>query len=913
MTAGRPEGDRLSAQISSHKLFAPPSFRGVVSRRAILDRVFAETSVRTFLFQGPAGHGKSTLLQQVMSDCQQRGSLTGWLSFDDADNDMRRFTSHFDALLDGICGETQGSARRPNPAGPRARRSDAAIERLLQLGRPVALFLDELQELSNPAILGFFRDLLERLPDRITVFFGSRALPDLGLARLLVNGRAIVLRADELRFSTSEAAQFFAEAHDLGVKQDEVAEIHRQTEGWPAALQLFRLSLASPSVRAALGDLGGYRPRELADYLADNVLSLQTPRIREFLLRTSLLTRLSAPLCDALLGWQDSQSILLFLERNGLFLRSLDSELRWFKYHTLFSGFLLEQLRESDPEALRELHGRAAHWFHAHGFHDEAMHHAVESGEFGFAANVMNLWSTRLVAEGHLTTVERWYDRLPLDEIEPRRDLAVKIAYALSFLRRHRKLRPLMDALDAAGEPSSTPSAHAGNPDVVRTMVALLFDDIPRAFELARSIEVDVPDADPFRAFELSAACNVLGYSSASAGDYESAREYVMRSRAYSDRAHARFSGGYSVAVAGINLLVQGELQEAIERFRAGLAEQHADADTSVASASLVSCYVLALYDADELAAAEALFAQFHDVIREGVLLDFLAVAYVSMARIYDARGASPKALELLDEAENIGHLTGWPRLIRIVDRERVRRHLLRGERDRAQLIASRIPHRPEFVLPEGWALFSEDSEGEAIGQIRLLIHRGNADEALQKLAHEYEVALRHGRVRRQIKLRILEALAQAQRGRARPAYAALRQALQLAEPHGFVRSFLDEGDEVQKLLREIYPSLQETGADRAAAGSEGLLHFAARLLGTSAPTAAELAGGPSPPMTEALTDGEKNILAFLARGVSNKVIAAELFVSENTVKFHLKNIYGKLGASSRLQAINAARRMGLV
>lgn len=911
MTAGRPEGDRPSAQISSHKLFAPPSFRGVVSRRAILDRVFAETSVRSFLFQGPAGHGKSTLLQQVMSACQQRGSLTGWLSFDDADNDMRRFTSHFDALLDSVCGEQPGGPRRPNPAGPRARRSDAAIERLLQLGRPVALFLDEFQELDNPAILGFFRDFLERLPDRLTVYLGSRALPDLGLARLLVNGRALVLRADELRFSTHEAEQFFAEARDLGVKQDEVAAIHKQTEGWPAALQLFRLSLASPSVRGALGDLGGYRPRELADYLADNVLSLQTPRIREFLLRTSLLTRLSAPLCDALLDWQDSQSILLFLERNGLFLRSLDSELRWFKYHTLFSGFLLEQLSESDPQALRELHSRAAHWFHAHGFHDEAMHHAIEAGEFAFAANVMNLWSTRLVAEGHLMTVERWYDRLPLDEIGPRRDLAVKIAYALSFLRRHRKLRPLMEVLETPVSGPASSGSLSANPDVVRTMVALLFDDMPRAFELARSINVRVPDAEPFRAFELSAACNVLGYRSSSNGDYESAREYVMLSRAYSDRAHALFSGGYSVAIAGTNLLIQGELQQAVERFRAGLAEQHADADTSVASASLVSCYLMALYDADELTAAEALFAQFHDVIRDGVLLDFMAVAYISMARIYDARGASPKAVELLDEAENIGHLTGWPRLIRFIDRERVRRHLLRGERDRAQLIASRIPQRPEFVLPDDALLFSEDCEGEAIGQIRLAVHRGNGEEALQRLAPELESAQRRGRVRRLIKLHILEALAQSQRGRARPAYVAMRHALQLAEPRGFIRSFLDEGDEVQKLLREVYPSLQESG--HAANSGDGLLHFAARLLGTAVPSADELASGTPPALTEALTDGEKNILAFLARGVSNKVIASELFVSENTVKFHLKNIYGKLGASSRLQAINAARRMGLV
>lgn len=899
MSTERPEGFRPSARVDSHKLFPPPASRGAVPRRAILDRLAADTGVRAVLLQAPAGHGKSTLLQQIMSQCHQRGDSSGWLSFEDADNDLRRFNGHFDSLLDAICGDSS-----PARTSPTTSRPDAVIARLLRHPAPVALFFDEFQELGNPAILRFFRELLERLPERLTVFIGARALPDagagLGLSRLLVNGRALVLHADELRFSNAEAAQFFAEAGELGIGASEIAAIHRQTEGWPAALQLFRLSLASPSVRGALGDLGGYRPRELADYLADNVLALQTPRIREFLLRTSLLTRLSAPLCDALLGSSDAQGILQFLERSGLFLHSLDPERRWFRYHGLFSAFLLEQLRESDPQALRELHLRAARWYATQGLHDAAMHHAVEAGEPGLAVEVMERWSGDLVAQGHLATVERWYDRLPLDLVVQRRALAVKIAYALSFRRRHRKLRPLMQLLDAPGE-----QLGAGNPDVVETMVALLFDDIPRAFALAGEIDVGDDRGDPFRAFELSAACNVLAYRATAAGDYESARQQVMRSRAYSERAHARFSGGYSVAVTGINLLVQGELAAALERFRAGLADAQDDADASVAAAALVCCYIMALYDAEQLDAADALFTRFHDMIRDGVLLDFLGVAYQFMSRIHERRGNAALAVELLDEAENIGHLANWPRLVRMVDRERVRRHLLRGERERAQLIASRIPPQPEFMLPEGWLLFSDDSEGEAIGQIRLLIHCGRADEALPRLADELAQAGRHGRIRRLIKLHILEALAQAQRGRARPAYTAMRQALQLAAPHGFVGMFLDEGVEVTRLLREIYPSLREPGAEREA-GNGSLPDFARRLLDDGAEAADAL-------VAEKLTEGEKTLLAFLAQGVSNKIIAAELFVSENTVKFHLKNIYAKLGVGSRVQAINAARRMGLL
>lgn len=911
MTTSRPEGDRPWAQIDAHKLFAPPRYRGAVQRQQILSPILVEPALRIVVFHAPAGHGKSTLLQQAKSVCESQGRITGWLSFDDADNDMRRFTHHLDALVRQVCNTVEAYGDHA-ASGTQARRrlAETVIARLLRLDAPVALFLDEFQALSNPAILSFFRELLERLPEPITLFIGSRAMPDLGLSRLLVRGHARLLHAEQLQFTQSETASFFAEAQDLAIREDEVEAIQKQTEGWPAALQLYRLSLANPNVRQSLGDLSGYRPRELAEYLADNVLDLQPPRIRSFLLRTSLLTRLSAPLCDALLGWQDSQSILLFLERSGLFLRNLDSDLRWFRYHGLFSGFLQEQLRQSDPQQMRELHARAAHWHHAHGQHEEAMHHAVEAGEFTFAVEIMNHWCVRLVSEGHLYTVERWYDRLPLDQIGHRKELVIKIAWALSFLRRHRKLYPLLDLLAADPSEAAKPPGEAASA-VVRCMVALQFDDVPGAFALARQVPVREADPDAFRAFELGAACNVMAYSVSSAADYEGAREYLVLARAYNEKAQARFSGGYTQAMVGANLLLQGELMEAMERFRAGLSG-HDSSEQSVASASLVSCYLMALYEADDLSAAEALFTQYHDIIRDGVLLDFVMTAYRSAARVQEALGHWSKAGEMLDEAEGIAHLANWPRLLRAVEWERVRRYLLRGETDRAQLIASRIPKKPEFVLPDGGILFSLDSEDDAIGQIRLAVHRSETDIALRLLTDELSGAPSAGRIRRQIKLLILEALAYQRRGNSKPAFRSLRRALQLAEPRGFIRCFLEEGDAVKDLLGEIYPSLQDAqnGAEPVDAG---LHRFASRLLGRVGGLTQAAPPAVKPIAADALTDSERNILAFLARGASNKEMANRLFVSENTVKFHLKNIYSKLDAGSRLQAINTARRMGLV
>jgi LuxR family maltose regulon positive regulatory protein len=892
-----------AAEVFTHKFFAPPSYPGAVYREALLQRVFREPGYGAVVVQAPAGHGKSTLLQQAKTESEKRDALTAWLTLDEADNDLSRLSVHLQALAETL-GEATVEAPEEQPVA-RRRLSDWIATRLVQFDRPVHLFLDEFQALTNRAALTVFRDLLDRIPENVTIFIGSRAVPEIGLSRMVVNNHALMLRAEDLRFSPDEAEQFFSQAQELSVNREELDAIYRRTEGWPAALQLFRLSLVSPSVRRSLGDLGAYRPRELAEYLTDNVLGLQPPRIQEFLRRTSVLTRLSAPLCDHVTGWQDSQSILLFLERSGLFLRSLDSDLRWFKYHTLFSSFLAEQARGESPDRLAAEHRSAAQWFYDHEMFEDAIHHAIAARDYGFATDTMNRWCDRLIADAHLATVERWSDALPLDEIARRPDLAVKIAWALVFLRRHHKLRPILATLDRQGD---------GAPDtrVVRSMLALVLDDMPEAFSLVERIDLVDPQPDPFRAFELGAAANASGYRALCAGDFATAEEHLALARRYATRGDAPFSGGYTVAVVGMALMMQGRLPESLTRFQAGLAEQHLDLDKSVASASMVACYVQALYESNALETAESMFTQFHDLIMDAVLLDFLAVGYVAMARTQDARGNPGRAEEVLGELDEIAHTAGWPRLTRIAAWERVRRALIVGDVDRAQALASRIPRQPEFVLPEGWLIFSEAIEGDGIGRIRLALHGGQLDEAAALLAPELELAQRQNRVYRLIKLLILDALLQHRRGQPNPARRSLHRALQLAAPGNFLRLFLDEGEALLPMLRDEAAAL----AADTAPDTLQLREFVPRILeaaGQHTELTTRAPGDTGFQPLEPLTEREKQILVYLANGVSNKEMARRIFVSENTVKFHLKNIYSKLAVSSRLQAINAARQMGLL
>ncbi len=896
-------------EASAYKLFAPPVYPGAIRRDAILARIFGDTSLRVILLQGPAGHGKSTTLQQIKSEYQTRAWLTSWLTLDDADNDPRRFAIHIRAAIDSVCsaGTADAAGRDMDQHVRGARRADWALDRLSRLGKPVALFLDEFQAIRNPLFIGFFRDLFDRVPENVRIFVGSRSLPEVGLAKLLVNNVALVLRADDLRFSPEEVASFFSGSRDLRISSQEIGAIYQRTEGWPAALQLYRLTLASPEVRSSLGDLSSDSPRELAEYLADNVLTLQPPRIQKFLLRTSLLTRLNAELCNAVTGRTDSQQILLDLERSGLFVRSLDADCRWFKYHGLFSTIMAENLRKISEETVSEVHQIAAQWHLSHSFYEEVVYHASGCRDFTLAANTLNIWASQLVASGQLMTVERWFERIPLERILERPSLVIKVAYALIFLRRESRLRPLMEFLqrhETAGEIVLTTS-----PRVALSMAAVLEDNLPAAVELADPLRLDDREAHGFAAFEIGAASNLLSYRDLATGEFEAARKRLALARMCNDRGHATFSGGYTLAMSGVCQIFQGHLREAIERLHKQMSEASAHMDGSFASAASASCYIWALYEANDLDAVEAAYTRYHDNIAESVIPDFIAFAHIAMSRTFDARGRPDKALEVLDEFERIGHDSGWARLIGMADWERVRRALLVGDLERARAISAHTA-AARHPFPKSWIAISEDLEGETLGRIRLAVHTLDGTAAGNRIAHE--LRRQPHRVYRQIKLYLMDALLKQRAGMNNAAHRSLRNAIQLAKPGRYIRCFIDEGEGIIELLREVYQRIFRSSSGEEV-GSEVSKAFIEELLAASGLDLNRDSAKTDKPASRPLSDREKEMLAYLAGGVSNREMAQRLFVSENTVKFHLKNVYSKLGVANRLQAINAARQMGLL
>ncbi|WP_022977608.1 LuxR C-terminal-related transcriptional regulator [Nevskia ramosa] len=910
MIPGAQAAANAEAEVYSHKLFAPTSYTGAIQRKEVLQRALRSSTARVVFLQAPAGHGKTTALQQLKSLCESEGCRTGWLSFDDADNDTRRFSVHLQAVVASLIGDDAMDAPPAGDedfAGPKLRtRTDWIVDRLLKIGAPVAIFLDEFQVLTNKSLLAFFRELFEHVPANVRIFVGSRSVPDIGMAKLLVNNQTTLLRADDLRFSRSEVEQFFASSGAIEISREEVESVYLHTEGWPAAIQLFRLSLANPDVRRTLADFGASRPRELAEYLTDSVLSLQPPDDQEFLLRTSLLGRMCAPLCDEVTGRSRSQDTLLRLERSGLFIRSLDAELRWFKYHALFSTFLAEQLRSETPEIAYEVHQRAAAWHYRNGNYEEAVHHALEYGDAELAADALNIWASNLVSRAHLMTVERWFSRLPLEVTLSRRELVVKVAYALTFLRRYSEMRKIELVLERDADlPPVATGCHCG---IVLSMAAMSRNEVAKAFAILENVDVRNREMVGFGAFEYGAAANLLAYQAITCGDFERGRELIAIARDHNERSQATFSGGYTVAIDSMGYLLRGQIDEAQIRLRTGMAEHQPELDKSFASAAIASCYAIVLYEANELDGLEAMAGAHLQAIADSTLPDWMLTAYLAVARGHDARGRSNKCSEVLDEAEAICRANGWTRLVSTLNWERVRRSLLTGDAVRANKIAASI-RADKLPQPEGWLPFAEEIEGEILGRIRLAIHGGDLAQATELISAEMADA--SGRAYRLIKLHLLEATLQHRKGQRNASHRSLRKALQLAEPGGYVRVMLDEGNDVINLLQEEYSALQasvgggETRLGPSRVYLELLLNAAGRSLSTSS------ASGQRP--LEALTDREKEILVFLANGVSNKEMAGRIFVSENTIKFHLKNIYSKLAVSSRVQAITAGRQLGLI
>jgi LuxR family transcriptional regulator, maltose regulon positive regulatory protein len=892
----------MTVPLLTTKFHIPPARARLVPRPRLQQRLAEALSCEhsLILISAPAGFGKTTLL----SDWLQQLSLpTAWLSLDDADNDVARFLAYVSSALQNLYPEAEGF---PSPI-PAAARPDteswltALINDLSSTAQSGVLVLDDYHVIDNTTVHQALAFLVEHLPTQLHLVIASRIEPPLPLARLRARQQLIELRAADLSFTPIEAAAFLNDIMRLDLNPIDIAALEERTEGWIAGLQMAALSLQgrvdrSGFVRAFTGS-----HRFVLDYLIEEVLERQPHDVQDFLLHTSILDQLTAALCAAVTGRADSQVVLQQLEQANLFIVPLDDERRWYRYHRLFADLLRSRLLQTQPDLVPVLQQRAGEWYARNGLLAEAMQAAVAAGDVDRVARLAEENVIALMDHGELSKLADWMNAVPPEVMRARPWLCVAHAWAALYTGQMAAVEPcLQEAERVLQEQGANQDARlVGHIATLRSNVALLTGADDQAVELACDALQALSDKDYLA---RGCALRVLGLTYRTDGDLETAlillREAGDMNRLAGD-SHLALTVAYDLARTEF---LHGDLQQSYATCQEGLrlVEDHRRRGggqlpaTGYIYASLgrVLCEQNALEAAANYAHASVALS------RHWELAEVLADCYVDLAFVLQARDELDGALDAIRAAKQIAlRLSDW--YVAAIETYEARVLVARGDLAAVAGWAAKQQSMRDF----GRDLYTAHS-GLILARLYIAQHRyGEALPVLEQVLKSSESVQAIDHV---LEALVLEALVLQGQHRIDRAVSVLQRALVLGEPRGYVRMFIDEGAPLADLLRQ-------------AAARGGTIDYVQRLLVTLQadqdrrerrrhPSAAQVQ-----PLSEPLTDRELEVLRLTAIGQSNDVIAATLVISSETVKKHLKNIYGKLEVHSRLAAVNRAREAGLL
>ena len=887
------------------KLSPPSVSASQVERAAIHALVGAAPGARLVLVRGPAGFGKTTAMIQMRRQIEARGAATAWLTLDLADNDASRFLSCLDGAVAHLVagGAPDAPAARP-PVSPRdvvLRLADA----LADFQSPFALFLDDFEHVQDPVVLGLVREILVQLPRNGQLVIGSRTLPALGLGQLRGRGQMLDIDASHLRFSLPEAAEFLQQRRHLPLQPEQLSTLHRKTEGWGAALWLASVALER---RSSYGEFIAHfsgSNQAVTQYLADDVLAQQPPALRDFLLSTSILRYLDAPLCDALTGRGDSAGLLRQLDGANLFLTPIDGEPISYRYHGLFADFLQAQLASERPGEAERLHLTAARWFDAQGRPVPAIDHAIAAGATADAVRLLARHAQELLAQGRIRLLTRWFDALPEAALHRHPDLQAVRAWALCMMRGPGEALALLERCESRQADSP---ASAGSIVALRPVLLAMMDDYEQASAIGGAALAAVPAGDTFAHTVLT---NAMANVYSVLGQYRQARQLLGAARLRQGLSGA-FNAMYSEAVEGIIDLHEGRIRQAGARFRMALRASHQGSyGQAHGNAWAGVLHANALYEADDCGQAEHLLNIYLPLAISAGIQDHMISAHVTLSRIAFQRGDVDLAFQTLTELEYLGHRRNLPRLVAGARLERARVYLLQGHLDAAATELERADDRELWLRLGGLRLLAHDIEYLELGHLRWQIAAGRHAAALPLLEREIAAALDASRHRRVLALRLLRAVALHRQGDLRAAHGEFGALLRAACNEGAFHLILDEGPAAGALLRSYMTGTCQGRPDQ---GDPLLAEYLQRLLQGFGPAAeAEASAAPGATLVEPLTRQELRVLALLAEGYSNIAIGEKIFVSANTVRTHLRGINAKLGATSRTQAVAVARRLGVI
>lgn len=892
------------------------------------------------LLSAPAGYGKTTLLHEWLSakaegypsrDSVHPSSVilppwrVAWLTLDEMDNDPNRFWAYVILSLQAIrdeLGETAlAQLRSPQPP-PIQEIFPSLLAEMDSFQDHGILVLDDYHLITSAVIHGSLTHFLENLPPNLHLVVSARSDPPLPIAKLRARGQVIELRADELRFTPDEAAAFLNQAMPVALSPGQAAALGERTEGWVAGLQMAALSMQGRDAEHVDGFIRAFAGthRFIMDYLLEEVLAREPEPVQSFLLQTSILRRLTGPLCDMVVGSPGGQEMLEQLEKSNLFVVPLDDNRRWYRYHHLFADLLQARLHESGSDHVAQLCSRAAEWCEREGYIADAVGYALEAKDYAWAAGLIaRHWSAK-TGEGEIETVWSWVNALP--ESVVRNSAAVSVVYCwLLWLKGEvRLIEPhLVDAERAAALEKLSTEAE-GNVSMpaelaaLRSFVARHGNDHEAAVAHAeRALQVAPRDLPPLISGQLHTALFV-----ALASAYEGAGDLAKAAGAYAETIRLGRIGRTATGIAVVFLLgrvlwILGRLRETEAACRDALEYIEEQGMSRLPAAGILHVALAeVLIERNDLQAAEDRLSRGMELGRRTGRLNAVHNAAHARMRLCLARQDMRGAMAAIQEAISaLGETKRplWGELFALKATILVRQECLTEALE---------------TIEEAERLVGDDhgvtGQTVALAAHRVRLAQSKSDEAIARLTRSLVTAEKSGRLGAATEMHILRSLALARLGDAQKAEADLERALALAEPEAYLRLFLDEGQPMQLLLTQW---LAQAGAGR-------IRDYAFRVLSQfdSEPHAVRKpgarAGDPSAnlrlrsrpgsrsALVEPLTPREIQVLRLIYAGDSNRAIADKLVITTSAVKKHTGNILGKLGATNRVQAIVKARQLGL-
>jgi len=891
----------MSTPLLKTKLHIPSSPVNLVNRQALNERLENNLCGQMTLIAAPAGFGKTTFISSWVHSVQHPVT---WVSLDESENDPTLFWAYLvSGFQDTIPDDKFLSQINITKLPPIKTLLAYLINILAEVDGKVILVLDDYHLISNPQIHNDFSYLIDHQPQSLHIILVTRADPPLPIAKLRGRGLLTELRAIDLRFSKAEIKLFLNDLMMLALADADINALEKRTEGWIIGLQLAAISMQGRKDKNEFVTAFSGGHHFILEYLTEEVLNCLSKERRHFLLKTSILDQLCDSLCNEALDMHGSGEMLIGLQRDNLFINSLDDDHFWFRYNHLFVDLLGNLLRkEFSPEQIYEIHLRASKWYQKNGYGAESIEHSMQAKEFERAISLIEQAASETMLHGRLTTLLHWLDALPEDLLDTHPRLRFYQAWALSLSGQPKIAEQIL--LDAKSTLEDLPNSQEnlalrGELAALLTGIITYSNDPPKIIQEAQEALTYLPEENLISRSRVYIA---LGTAYAYSDENEKAAQFYQQARDLALQGKNPFLATAAIEMlAGMQIYHQGQLYEAEKNLQQALALGKTEAGVYQAFTG-TSHILLAEINLEwnDINTATDLIERGLSLLYQGGIRYSLPYSYCAKARLRFALADTEGAVDALREAKQATQ--SCPLLHVFIHNLacQVKLSLSIGDVETAAHWAfqSEIPENLPSYL----------NEVRQITLARVYLAQNDLEKTLETLNNIYSQAESARRMAHIIKICLVKALALQAQGEAAAALEMLKIALSTAAPEGYERIFLEIGEPAQKLLEQAATqNIQPKYVSKLLVAFNGITSKSSELIQPS--SHAQTRGN----LVDPLTERECEVLKLIAAGYTNQQVADVLVITLNTVKKHTTHIYGKLEVKNRTQAIAGARKFKLI